>query len=411
MKHSRRGVLNPLVLLTLVIFVGALAVAVDFSNLWTTRTEMQRAADSAALSAAQVLVDDACLRFVPGEMQEVLAEAALQANGYANANLVFGTPLQLQPNPENDADGDIVFGHLDGPRSRQFLLAERMDDLGNEDLHLVNAVRIMARRTRARGNPAGFYWARLLKLESADVLATATALLDHSVFGFRPTGSIRVPLAPIALLSDPTRSVPQSWEAQVENSRGVDEFRYDRNARCYLPDTRGDGLFEMTVTIALTPTQGEATNSCLLSFGATDIAGVCRQLTDGLAAADLDSFGGELIIGSGGTLTVSGGLIAGGASGDSAELAAVLQTLADQATPRVWPLFADFDYASGQATVTRFVAARVVSVFAATEENPLRFVLQPCMLATGTALTRIQPANGNVAPIWNRYVCKVRLVD
>ncbi len=132
---------------------------------------------------------------------------------------------------------------------------------------------------------------------------------------------------------------------------------------------RGDGLFEMTVTIALTPTQSESTNSCLLSFGASDVAGLCRQLAEGLGPSDLVSFGGELALGSEGTLSVGGGLMAAGTAGDIAELAVVLQALADQAIPRAWPLFTSIDSQTGQATLTRFVAARVVSVQPAAEEG------------------------------------------
>ncbi len=411
MALVRHGSLNPLLLLVMVVFLAAMAFAVDLANLWTTRTEMQRAADAAALGAAQTLVDDAFLRSDLGEMAAIQGEAKRQADWYANTNTVFGTPLQLQSNPDNSQDGDLVLGYLDSPRSHQFVLAEPPDDRGAQDLRGVNAVRVVGRRTRARGNAAGLYWARLLKLESADVLAAATAMLDHSVIGFRPVGSIRVPLAPIALLSDPSFKVQQSWEAQVEGTRGVDDFRFDRKSRRYLVDARGDGIYEMTVTIAGTTAQRAGTNTCLLTLGAADSGALSRQLREGLAPEDLDSFGGQLVLNSDGRISAGGGLAIASERADVAELAAVLQELADRGIPRVWPLFTAFDVESGQATVNRFVAARVVCVQPATDGTPLTFVLQPCMLATVTAITEAKPGNSDSLMRWNRYVCKLRLVE
>jgi hypothetical protein len=71
-------------------------------------------------------------------------------------------------------------------------------------LNVINAVRIHIRRTRARGNPGFLHGAPLLGRRPTDLEAVATAMLDRDVIGFRPTRDGVVPLAPIALFSDPT---------------------------------------------------------------------------------------------------------------------------------------------------------------------------------------------------------------
>jgi hypothetical protein len=87
---------------------------------------------------------------------------ACLAGAYALAYPVRVQPINLKPNPENDEDGDLVFGHLTATRNGQFNLAGPLNEPNNSDLYLVNAVRVMTRRTRARGNAAGRYWGRLL---------------------------------------------------------------------------------------------------------------------------------------------------------------------------------------------------------------------------------------------------------
>ena len=94
----------------------AFAVAVNLHLLWSYRTEMQAAADAAAGAAAGTLVDDDVLRGDPAAMPNLLDRARAAAIDFADRNHVQGRPFPLQPNPDNDPTGDIVFGTLDTPR-------------------------------------------------------------------------------------------------------------------------------------------------------------------------------------------------------------------------------------------------------------------------------------------------------
>src|SRR5262249_27554689 len=153
------------------------------------------------------------------------------------------------PNAVNLPDGDVLFGTLDNPRSTLFVPAERVTDPENPYLALVNAVRIAARRTRDRGNPAGLYVGQALGLPAADLVTVATARLDRDVVGLRPALNQPLPLVPIALLSDPSGADPRSWESQVAAGHGPDDYRFDRATRTFVADANGDGIHEIEITL------------------------------------------------------------------------------------------------------------------------------------------------------------------
>src|SRR5581483_4172423 len=96
------------------------------AELVETKTQLRNDTDAAALAGVQTLVDDSLLRNDPNRMKELLPLARQNAQQYAELNLVQGQGLYLDPNPSNDPEGDIVFGTLAHPRSKDFLLPNFM---------------------------------------------------------------------------------------------------------------------------------------------------------------------------------------------------------------------------------------------------------------------------------------------
>jgi hypothetical protein len=406
-------------------FFAAMALAVDTAHLWNVRGEMRLGADAACLAAALELVDDELLTGETGVMALCIERARLQAQAYGESNPVLGLPLVLDSNWQHDPLGDIVFGYLDQPRGA-FQPATELTD------PYINAIRIIARRTRERGNPAGMYFARLMSLPSADVVATATAMLDRDVIGFRPLAHRPLPLAPIGLLTDQSLVNEEAWESQVLGG-GEDKVAFDRRQQAFVVATAsgamGDGILEMTVHIPLAGqpgVEGHEPNGCFLQLGDTDWEALTRQIVQGVSRGDLAGFDGQLVLGWDNRLYLPGH-DAAPALGDARlpSLLDALQTLQTTAEPRIWPLFAALleEPSHGQVTamVQGFVAARLVSAEIAavgdgTEQDPkrqeLRLRLQPCMLSTGTAITDVNRRFVNPAvDIHNAWICKVRLVE
>jgi ribosomal protein S28E/S33 len=138
-----------LVALCLLLFVGAAALAIDIGQLFVTRNELQTAADAGATAAVRHLGDAAAVR--------------REAVDYVARNLPPGTRDDAgQPIPA--AHVTVEQGVWNGS-TRIFTATDTAPD----------AVRVIARRTGATGNPVELRFARLLGRDQADVVATAVA--------------------------------------------------------------------------------------------------------------------------------------------------------------------------------------------------------------------------------------------
>ncbi len=405
-ENLRRGsVLSTLVLLALPMLLLALMLAVNSGLLAETRIALHNAADASALAAAQALVDDRLLTHDALAILGVLENARQQAQRFLDANPVPGNarPVHLARNPDNAADGDIVFGTLHRPRDQQFVLASPRPD--NSFLHLINAVRITARRTGERGNAARLLWVPFQTKTSADLSASSTAMLDPYVVGFRPQGSLSVPLVPVALLSDRHGTNPDSWEFQVARHGGPDDWRFHHAHKTF--EKLGDGIHEMRVTLAGGPS--EKGNACLLQLGIDDFSDLAEQAVHGVTTCHLQDWHGEWLLDKHAHQLRVPGTRCAPASGWG-PLPGSLAYLQATGTPRVWPLFSRIDENSGMPIVTGFVAARVVSLGQG-KGNSLVLILQPCRMSTPTAVTdAAQEGIGGVS-IANPYICRLRLVE
>lgn len=132
-----RGAAIALVGLTMVVLLSAVALAVDIGMLVTARTEAQRVADASALAGAGILAVE------PYNENGARTEAI----AFASRNAVRGTPAIVLA-------GDVAV-----------------------DL-TASTVAVTVRRTAARGNPVGTYFARVFGVNTADISAYAKAIAE-----------------------------------------------------------------------------------------------------------------------------------------------------------------------------------------------------------------------------------------
>jgi hypothetical protein len=147
------------VALGMIVFLGAVALAVDLGMLMGSRTESQRAADSGALAGAASLIG--------GPNDEVRAKA--WAEEYAERHTVHGESVDLRPDEGSPPDVEVF-------------LAEKK-------------VRVRVRNVAAeRDNAIPTIFARVLGQDEVNVSTLAAA---HAV----PSGAARCPI-PLALPDD-----------------------------------------------------------------------------------------------------------------------------------------------------------------------------------------------------------------
>jgi hypothetical protein len=182
---NERGATIALVAVSMVALLGAAALAIDVGNLLNARTAAQRTADAMALAAASAFIDD------PANAQAVAAQRATE---YAQENPVLDKTAAFDPSTDMQID----------------LTARR--------------VTVWAHFSEDRGNPIGTWFARILGINSVNVVTAATAEADVA----NEVGC----LTPWAL--------PDMW-VDTEAGGTPDKFDYDDADRSDTP-TDGDSF-------------------------------------------------------------------------------------------------------------------------------------------------------------------------
>jgi Flp pilus assembly protein TadG len=95
-KHGERGVTMILVVLAMLSMLGMVALAIDLITLYSARSETQRAADSAALVAAKMLVDAGVTGDPGNAALQTTAQtiATTAAKDVARQSVIAGRPIQ-----------------------------------------------------------------------------------------------------------------------------------------------------------------------------------------------------------------------------------------------------------------------------------------------------------------------------
>jgi hypothetical protein len=397
--------------LSIGVFLGFFALAINQAYLWQTRQEIHLSTDAAGLAATALLADDDFLTNDPYRVPAIVQRARLAAHAYAARNLVRGHPLELHDANGDPPKDDLAFGVLPTPRGGSLELIDFRQSVDPNLLLRINTVRLVTGHTADRGKSVGLILGPLVGASRMDLEVETTVTWDQEVRGFRPLAYQNVPLVPIALLSDPSGVNSESWEHQVEQGNGPDQYRFDRESLQFTADSAGDGLHEFRARLTTSVGQVGLSNTALLALGAGTIPETSRQVRGGLTAADLAELGGNLLYGPTNDVVVPGTQVGPDAgSPDLAALLAALEQLRDSGQARIWPLYQEIDTVQGTVQVTRFVAARVISATLLGPGQPVEIRLQPARLATAASVTAMDLGMSWPVPL-NAYIGKVRVIE
>jgi hypothetical protein len=209
-RTRRRGATILLTAVSLVMLCGFCALAIDVGYMLLVRTELQAAADSAALAGASALLD---LENMTGGMA---TDAALEAEARA---LDFAARCRAAGKPVLIESSDVTVGHIYDP--------DNLQEAITAGALPYNAVRVRARR--APGSPSGpvdLFFAAIWGIEQTSVGATATAYVDTDVSGFDPPDSYNNgpgPLIPISV----KQALWDEWLAAFNGGGGSDLYTVD----------------------------------------------------------------------------------------------------------------------------------------------------------------------------------------
>lgn len=201
-QGERRGAIIVMVAILLVVLLGCVALAVDIGHLYVARTELQRAADAAALAGAQALG-----RGLDSPLGEYLFANDIysQAESYAQLNDCTLQAVVL------DRNTDIKIGYLANPRDLSATLQI-------VPLDQCNVVQVIARRSAATAaGEVKLFFAPIWGINSSEVSASAIAVLDDRFYAYKGGDAL-----PFTLLID-------TWNDQIIDGNGPDNYGYDKD--------------------------------------------------------------------------------------------------------------------------------------------------------------------------------------
>lgn len=148
-KRDRRASILVLSAFLLVVMIAILAFAIDLGYISLAKTQLQNAADSAALACAATM----------GQSASTGADTAIE---YANKNYIG-------PHPVVVTNSDITYGTWDKDTNTFIPVAQGIS----------NAVRVTARADSRTSGSVPLFFAKLFNKNSADISASATATCNY----------------------------------------------------------------------------------------------------------------------------------------------------------------------------------------------------------------------------------------
>jgi Flp pilus assembly protein TadG len=185
--RDQQGVTIILVAILMFVFLGIAALAIDLSNLYVVRNELQNAADAGALAGARVLYNDEGTAVNVGANQ--IACAAATANKALAMTGAIAVDVNWGDGNCNGADneGDVQRGHWSFT-TRTFtpdasLLPVDLNvptevlDTYDPNNPFINAVRVVARR---QATPAASFFARIFGYQDFELWKEAVAYIGFA---------------------------------------------------------------------------------------------------------------------------------------------------------------------------------------------------------------------------------------
>lgn len=356
----RRGAATVVTAVSITVLIGMAALAIDVGMLYSTRTELQRTADAAAIGGATKLLDDSILRGSPD--QAAIAAAVLsEARSAAGLNRVLKSAPGLMAT-------DVAVGRLSNPQD----LNQPLDTAHSRP----NSVAVTVRRDESMNGPMTLFFAQIFGLESKSLIASATATYNDRILGYRVTERTgNAQLLPLALHVD-------AWNNLLARVGTVyDNYTYDEETGTVR--SGGDGIAELNLFPGSGTGQLPPGN-----FGTVDItdpnnstAVLSRQIRYGVTKDDLAYTGGELRFGPDGTLLLNG---------DTGLSAAIKDDLeAIKGLPRAIPIFNRVAGPGNNSmfTVIAFAGIRIMNVKLTGAMTKKEVVIQPAFVVDDAVIT------------------------
>lgn len=260
----RRGTIIAQVLVSSTAMIGFAALAIDSGMLFSVRSDLQNAADAAALAGVTGYFTNAAIIQDNAGIQSAVRDRT-QSYSYKNESFrAGGTILSLS---------DMTLGWFD--------FANRHAPLDSSGANRFNAIQVVARRA-PDGTNGGvlFYFARIFGMNEGGVTATAVAAMDDRFAGFEYEYGVSPDILPFTIHIDAYNEMLAS---------GDDDYAYTDSVSGV-----GDGVPEVKLFPYKLSGNGNngnagAGNFGILEFGGTGASVVGENIIEGVTPEALEA--------------------------------------------------------------------------------------------------------------------------
>ena len=346
----RRGAVAVFAAFMLIGVFAFVAFSIDIGTILVAKSELQNAADAAAIAGAWELMDENALN--GGTAQWLLEDQAIEgAEEFVSFNQVLTDSVSA-------GTGNVTVGFIPNPLDRN---SPFVTGSGNA----ANAVEVRLFCNSNYNSPVNMVFARVLGIQKTDVEATATAAILSSINGVStPPSGGNLGMLPYALDED-------TWLDLLSNATS-DDWEWDAAAGEI--SSGSDGIFEANLFPQGTGSPG---NRGTVDIGSNNnsTADIARQIVYGISPADLSYHGGKL------EFDTDGKMYLNGDTGISAGVKDELESIKGQ--PRIIPIFRSVSGPGNNATYTivKLVGVRILEVKLTGKMSDKRVVIQPANVA------------------------------
>jgi Flp pilus assembly protein TadG len=177
----------------MLVIVGMAAFAVDIGFVVYTQSELQNAADAAALAgASELMKGSAKYQWPPNQAAAAKAKimSDATANALAQAKRVAGLNKASDVSSLTLLDGDVSYGYLD--KNGTFSPTP-------PDARFPNSIVVTLRRDGQANGPVGLFFGRVFGKENVPLTATSRATTGADVTSFSSSRPVNGSLLPVAL--------------------------------------------------------------------------------------------------------------------------------------------------------------------------------------------------------------------
>lgn len=356
-RGNQQGSVLVLAAVSLTMMLLMLAFALDYGRIILTKSELQSAADAAALAGAAQLIDEDIMYGSP-DIDNDIVQVRDYAEEFAGLNTAAKINLLVDRNDANSADGGVVVGYIDNP-------TDRNSPFVSESVSEYNSVRVVAALNQDFNGPLGLLLGSVTGIDEKEMAVESTATLDDRIVGF----AVHQPNQHLNIL--PFSLNVNTWDAAFQTAYQSQPSR--------IPDPMGPVIASIGMnallnwlsapavvsvpTVKIYPYKTESPGN----FGTIDIGSndnstsvLCDQILYGPTAEDIALIGGLALTDEDGNGVFTKWF--NGDTGMSAALKSSIEQIYQQ--PRILPLHLQVIYNGNNAEfeVCRYVGVKVVGM-------------------------------------------------